>query len=171
MKKLEFPCLNTKLVPIEKVKPNSYNPNSVASSEMKLLAHSIEEDGLTMPVVTCYNAEEDIYEIVDGEHRYTVVRDYFKSDVIAISVIDKPILHRMASTVRHNRARGVHMVQSEADNVKAMAKEGVSDLELSKDLGMSYEEIHKLKQTSRCAANLLGMNQYSKAYEKDEEDC
>lgn len=168
MKKLEFPCLGVKLVPIDKVKPNSYNPNSVASKEMKLLAHSIEEDGLTMPVVTCYNEEEDIYEIVDGEHRYTVVKDYFKSDVIAVSVIDKPILHRMASTVRHNRARGVHMVQSEADNIKSMAQKGVSDLELSKHLGMSYEEIHKLKQTSRCAANLLGMDEYSKAYEKDE---
>ena len=168
MKELKFPCLETKLVPIEKVIPNDYNPNKVASKEMKLLAHSIEEDGLTMPVVTCYNKDKDVYEIVDGEHRYTVVKDYFKSDVIAISVIDKNILERMAATVRHNRARGVHDVETEANNVKSMSAKGANDLDICEDLGMSFEEVARLKRVSRCAANELKYAEYGNAWEVEE---
>ena len=165
MKKLEFPCLEARLVPISKVKPNSYNPNSVATREMKLLAHSIEEDGLTMPVVTCYDEEKDIYEIVDGEHRYTIVKDYFKSDVIAVSVIDKPILGRMAATVRHNRARGVHAVDKEADNVKTMLEKGAKDIEICEELGMSYEEVFRLKQQTGSVATELQYKDYGNAWE------
>ena len=96
MKKLDFPCMQPKLVPIEKVVANNYNPNKVAKPEMELLYKSILEDGLTMPVVTFYDDKIDKYVIVDGFHRYTIVKDYFKSDVVAISVIDKDIKQRMA---------------------------------------------------------------------------
>ena len=127
MKKLEFPCMQPKLVSIDKVVANNYNPNKVAKPEMELLYKSILEDGLTMPVVTFYDDKIDKYVIVDGFHRYTVVKDYFKSDVIAISIIDKDIKQRMASTVRHNRARGVHKVDLQADMVVDLLKKGWND--------------------------------------------
>jgi ParB-like chromosome segregation protein Spo0J len=64
------PVYNVKAIPLDKIKANEYNPNSVAPEEMKLLYDSIKEDGYTMPVVVFYNKEQDMYEIVDGFHRY-----------------------------------------------------------------------------------------------------
>ncbi|WP_314989164.1 ParB/RepB/Spo0J family partition protein [uncultured Gemella sp.] len=151
MKKLEFPCMQPKLVSIDKVVANNYNPNKVAKPEMELLYKSILEDGLTMPVVTFYDEKIDKYVIVDGFHRYTIVKDYFKSDVVAISVIDKDIKQRMASTVRHNRARGVHKVDLQADMVVDLLKKGWNDNDISKELGMTLEEVLRLKQQTGIA--------------------
>ena len=151
MKKLEFPCMQPKLVSIDKVVANNYNPNKVAKPEMELLYKSILEDGLTMPVVTFYDDKIDRYVIVDGFHRYTIVKDYFKSDVVAISVIDKDIKQRMASTVRHNRARGVHKVDLQADMVIDLLKKGWNDNDISKELGMTLEEVLRLKQQTGIA--------------------
>lgn len=151
MKKLEFPCMQPKLVSIDKVVANNYNPNKVAKPEMELLYKSILEDGLTMPVVTFYDDKIDKYVIVDGFHRYTIVKDYFKSDVIAISIIDKDIKQRMASTVRHNRARGVHKVDLQADMVVDLLKKGWNDNDISKELGMTLEEVLRLKQQTGIA--------------------
>lgn len=151
MKKLEFPCMKPKLVSIDKVVANNYNPNKVAKPEMELLYKSILEDGLTMPVVTFYDEKIDKYVIVDGFHRYTIVKDYFKSDVVAISVIDKDIKQRMASTVRHNRARGVHKVDLQADMVVDLLKKGWNDNDISKELGMTLEEVLRLKQQTGIA--------------------
>lgn len=151
MKRLDFPCMQPKLVPIEKVVANNYNPNKVAKPEMELLYKSILEDGLTMPVVTFYDDKIDKYVIVDGFHRYTIVKDYFKSDVVAISVIDKDIKQRMASTVRHNRARGVHKVDLQADMVVDLLKKGWNDNDISKELGMTLEEVLRLKQQTGIA--------------------
>ena len=151
MKKLDFPCMQPKLVTIEKVVANNYNPNKVAKPEMELLYKSILEDGLTMPVVTFYDDKIDKYVIVDGFHRYTIVKDYFKSDVVAISVIDKDIKQRMASTVRHNRARGVHKVDLQADMVVDLLKKGWNDNDISKELGMTLEEVLRLKQQTGIA--------------------
>ena len=151
MKKLECPCMQPKLVSIDKVVANNYNPNKVAKPEMVLLYKSILEDGLTMPVVTFYDEKIDKYVIVDGFHRYTIVKDYFKSDVVAISVIDKDIKQRMASTVRHNRARGVHKVDLQADMVVDLLKKGWNDNDISKELGMTLEEVLRLKQQTGIA--------------------
>ena len=151
MKKLEFPCMQPKLVSIDKVVANNYNPNKVAKPEMEVLYNSILEDGLTMPVVTFYDDKIDKYVIVDGFHRYTIVKDYFKSDVVAISVIDKDIKQRMASTVRHNRARGVHKVDLQADMVVDLLKKGWNDNDISKELGMTLEEVLRLKQQTGIA--------------------
>ena len=151
MKKLEFPCMQPKLVSIDKVVANNYNPNKVAKPEMELLYKSILEDGLTMPVVTFYDEKIDKYVIVDGFHRYTIIKDYFKSDVVAISVIDKDIKQRMASTVRHNRARGVHKVDLQADMVVDLLKKGWNDNDISKELGMTLEEVLRLKQQTGIA--------------------
>lgn len=91
-------------VPVEKIIPNTYNPNSVAPPEMKLLYDSIKEDGYTMPIVCYYSQEKDNYVIVDGFHRYRIMLDYpdiyeREQGRLPVSVIDKPIDQRMASTI------------------------------------------------------------------------
>lgn len=150
---LTFPCMAVRLVPIEKVQANDYNPNKVANPEMELLYKSILEDGLTMPVVTFYDKTIDKYIVIDGFHRYTIVKDWFHSDVIAVTVIDKDIKERMASTVRHNRARGVHKVDLQAEMVVDLIKKGWRDDDISVELGMTLEEVLRLKQNVGFAEN------------------
>ena len=116
MSQFYSPVYNIKRVPVEKIQANSYNPNHVAPPEMKLLYKSILEDGYTMPIVCYYLEDIDKFEIVDGFHRYTVIKkhkDIFEREggCLPVSVINKPISDRMASTIRHNRARGSHDVE------------------------------------------------------------
>lgn len=140
-------------VPIERVVANDYNPNSVPTNEMRLLYTSIKQDGYTQPVVTVYDPEQKLYVIVDGFHRYTVMRRH--KDIrdrtfgfLPIVVLDKSIEERMASTVRHNRARGKHSVDGMANIVFEMLEEGCTDSHICEHLGMEKEELVKLKHVT-----------------------
>lgn len=151
------PVYNIISVPIEKIKPNTYNPNTVAPPEMKLLYESIKIDGYTMPIVCYYNKESDTYIIVDGFHRYRIMKE--NSDIyerekgmLPVSVINKSIDQRMASTIRHNRARGSHDVDLMSNIVKELHELGRSDAWISKHLGMDRDEILRLKQITGLAA-------------------
>lgn len=138
-------------VPIEKIEPNAYNPNSVAPPEMKLLYDSIKEDGYTMPIVCYYSEDEDKYIIVDGFHRYRIMLDYQdiyerEKGMLPVSVINKEIDERMASTIRHNRARGSHNVDLMSNIINELHEIGRSDAWIAKHLGMDRDEILRLKQ-------------------------
>ena len=148
---------NVLAVPIEKIVPNTYNPNVTAPPEMKLLYDSIKEDGYTMPIVCYYVREEDIYVIVDGFHRYRVMLDYpdireREGGMLPVSVINKSLDNRMASTIRHNRARGSHDVDLMSNIIKELHELGRSDAWISRHLGMDKDEILRLKQITGLAA-------------------
>lgn len=147
-KKIEFPVLNVKMVDIEKVESNDYNPNKVATPEMELLKHSIEMDGYTQPIVTYYDNTQDKYIIVDGFHRYKCAREYFDLKEIPIVVIDKDLKNRMASTIRHNRARGTHQIPNMSNIVVELTKLGWPEEKISSELGMELDEVVRLKQVS-----------------------
>lgn len=137
-------------VDIKKVKANDYNPNRVAKTEMKLLHTSIDHDGYTQPVVTIYDKKKDEYVIVDGFHRYFVCKTYKdindrNNGLLPVVVINKDINDRMASTVRHNRARGKHAVDGMSTIVFKMLKNGWADADICNELGMEAEELVKLK--------------------------
>lgn len=157
------PAYNIIAVPIEKIQPNTYNPNAVAPPEMKLLYDSIREDGYTMPIVCYYVEQKDIYLIVDGFHRYQIMRDHpdiyeREKGMLPVSVIDKPIDQRMASTIRHNRARGSHDVDLMSNIVKELHDLGRSDKWISEHLGMDKDEILRLKQLTGLAALFKDVN-------------
>ena len=161
-------------VPVEKVKPNTYNPNTVAPPEMRLLYESIKEDGYTMPIVCYYSKESDTYVIVDGFHRYRVMLEHpdiyeRENGRLPVSVIDKPLDHRMASTVRHNRARGTHNVELMSSIVKELHELGRSDAWIARHLGMDQDEILRLKQITGLAA-LFRDVKFGKAWHPSEED-
>lgn len=144
-------------VPVDKIEPNTYNPNAVAPPELRLLYDSIKEDGYTMPVVCYYDKERDKYILVDGFHRYRIMLDYpdiYKREggMLPVSIIDKPLDHRMASTIRHNRARGSHDVDLMSNIVKELHELGRSDAWISRHLGMDKDEILRLKQITGLAA-------------------
>ena len=90
-KEIQFPVLNVKMVDIDKVVANDYNPNKVAPPEMQLLKHSIEEDGYTQPIVTYYDKQKDIYIVVDGFHRYRVAKEFLNLKQVPIVTIDKDL--------------------------------------------------------------------------------
>ena len=151
------PVYGVRPVPFEKIVPNTYNPNTVAPPEMKLLYDSIREDGYTMPIVCYYAKAKDTYVIVDGFHRWRIMRDYpdiyeREKGMLPVSVIDKPLSNRMASTVRHNRARGSHSVDLMSNIIKELHEIGRSDAWISKHLGMDRDEILRLKQITGLAA-------------------
>lgn len=169
MSEFVSPVYGVKAVPIEKIRANEYNPNSVAPPEMKLLYDSIKADGYTMPIVCYYHEEDDMYEIVDGFHRYTVMlkhKDIYDREHgrLPVSVIDKPIDERMASTIRHNRARGSHDVDLMSNIVAELHKIGRSDAWLAKHLGMDLDEITRLKQITGLA-DMFKEQEFSKAWE------
>jgi len=147
------PVYDVKPVPIEKIRANSYNPNAVAPPEMRLLYQSIKEDGYTMPIVCYYYPEDDTYEIVDGYHRYSVMvlhPDIYEREcgMLPVSVIDKDISNRMASTIRHNRARGSHSIELMVNIVSDLVESGMSDAWIMKNIGMDRDELLRLKQIS-----------------------
>ncbi len=157
MKNYYSPVYNIKSVPIEKIQANAYNPNAVAPPEMKLLYQSIKEDGYTMPIVCYYLEDEDKYEIVDGFHRYTTMlqhKDIYEREggCLPVSVIDKPISDRMASTIRHNRARGSHSIELMVNIVAELVEAGMSDAWILRNIGMDADELLRLKQISGLAA-------------------
>ena len=153
MKIYKSPVYNVQKVPIEKIQANAYNPNAVAPPEMKLLYKSILEDGYTMPIVCYYLKDIDKYEIVDGYHRYRIMKEHKdiyerENGFLPVSVIEKDINNRMASTIRHNRARGTHSIELMTNIVADLVESGMSDAWILRNIGMDAEELLRLKQLS-----------------------
>lgn len=151
------PVYKVRAVPVEKVAANDYNPNVVAPPEMRLLELSIWEDGFTMPCVCYYDKDNDRYVLVDGYHRYQVLktskRIYMREHgLLPVVVIEKDLSNRMASTIRHNRARGTHNIELMCNIVAELDKAGMSDQWIMKNIGMDRDELLRLKQISGLAA-------------------
>lgn len=152
---------------------NDYNPNSVAPPEMKLLAHSIGEDGYTQPIVS-WKREDDVHEVVDGFHRHRVgkevseiterVHGYLPLVVINNTRLDKN--DRMASTIRHNRARGEHRVESMAEIVVELKRRFWDNQKIAKELGMDADEVLRLQQVTGLAS-LFQDSEFSQAWEAE----
>ena len=151
MKEYQSPVYKIIAVPVEKVVANNYNPNVVAPPEMKLLELSIWEDGYTMPCVCYYLPDKDQYELVDGYHRYLVLKKSARiyereKGLLPVAVIEKDISNRMVSTIRHNRARGTHNVELMSHIVAELTKAGMSDQWILKNIGMDKDEIVKISK-------------------------
>jgi len=151
------PVYDVKRVPITKVTANDYNPNSVAPPEMQLLETSIWEDGYTQPVVVVYDDDNDRYVVVDGFHRYCVLRDSKRinereNGMLPVVVLKKEMHDRMASTIRHNRARGTHNIELMSTIVSELVEMGKGDHWICKHIGMSPDELLRLKQITGVAA-------------------
>ncbi len=166
------PCLDVKIVPIEQVQANNYNPNHVPENNMILLEESIMANGFCYPVVTIWDPDLEKYVIIDGFHRYTIMKDYLCAKELPIIVLNHDISQRMAATVQFNRARGVHQVELMGDLVRALVEQGLSDEDIAHRLGMELEEVYRLKQITGIA-ELFKNQTYSKSWaivEVDEDE-
>jgi len=156
----------------DKVESNDYNPNSVAPAEMKLLQHSIREDGYTQPIVGFYHQEDEYYEVIDGFHRNRVgkecddVRERVKGylPISSINTNRENRSDRIAATIRHNRARGKHAVDAMSDIVLELTRRNWSDKRIAKELGMEPDEVLRLKQITGLA-ELFSDREFSEAWE------
>jgi ParB-like chromosome segregation protein Spo0J len=160
-KKFISPVYNIISVPVEQIEANDYNPNHVANREMKLLYQSIKMDGYTMPVVCFYDENRDKYILVDGFHRRLIMLTYKdiyerENGMLPVSLIKKDLSDRMASTIRHNRARGKHEVELQAALV-GMLKAGWDELKIMKELGMTLEEVQRLMGLRGIASEIKGV--------------
>lgn len=165
------PVARVQFIDIDKIEPNDYNPNAVAKNEMKLLEVSIDHDGYTQPTVTIYDKDKDKYVIVDGFHRYYVMKtskliNERNGGKLPIVVLDKDINERMASTVRHNRARGKHSLTGMGNIVMSMVNNGMSDEAICNELGLEPDELVRLKYTTGIA-ELFKDSNYSKEKKPD----
>lgn len=157
------------------VAANEYNPNVVAPPEMELLRHSIEADGYTQPIVT-FHREDGQHEVVDGFHRNRIgrecepvrqrVRD--RLPVVAINLDRADMKDRIAATIRHNRARGVHSIEPMAQIVARLYFNGWSNKRIAQELGMEKDEVLRLKQFTGLGS-LFEHRTYSKAWTVVEE--
>lgn len=157
MKEFISPVYNVRAIPLEKIHANDYNPNKVAPPEMKLLELSIWEDGFTQPIVCYHNPKKDEYIVVDGFHRYTIMltSDRIRlreKGMVPVVVIDKELGERMASTIRHNRARGSHSLDLMSNIVQELLEMGKSDSWICRNIGMSADELLRLKQITGLAS-------------------
>ncbi|MHA1227237.1 MAG: IbrB-like domain-containing protein [Candidatus Hodarchaeales archaeon] len=157
----------TKWVKSEMVVANDYNPNRVAPPEMKLLELSIKQDGYTQPIVVY--KEGEIYTVVDGFHRNRVGKECkeIKERIhgyLPVVIIDKPLQDRMASTIRHNRARGTHAIQPMSKVIEELYFLGWSDKKIAEQLGMEKDEVLRLKQFTGLG-NIFSRRKFSYAWE------
>lgn len=150
----QHPVTNVMWVPVEKVRANDYNPNKVASVELQLLYVSIKADGFTQPIVTVRDEEHDRWIVVDGFHRYRTLVE--RPDILEstgglapiVELRDRSVNDLKASTVRHNRARGKHGTGDMAQLVFEMLEDGWSDTRICAELGMSADELVRLKHVT-----------------------
>lgn len=158
-------------VPSVEIEANDYNPNKVAPPEMRLLEHSIREDGYTQPIVT-FVEDSEPRTVIDGFHRNRVGREtldiaarlHGRLPVTTVNADRTARSDRMAATIRHNRARGKHMVSAMSDIVIELAKRNWTDARIAKELGMDSDEVLRLKQIGGLA-ELFSDREFSEAWD------
>lgn len=161
-----------KWVTADLVHANDYNPNSVAPPEMKLLEHSILKDGYTQPIVTWPN---NGIEVVDGFHRHRVGKESAEINAMIHGYLPVVMIRpsqgekndRMAATIRHNRARGAHKVESMSEIVVELKRRFWSDERIATELGMEADEVLRLQQITGLSG-LFADEEFSEAWEAEE---
>ena len=161
-----------KWVASDDVVANDYNPNKVAPPEMELLELSITNDGYTQPIVTWSNPEKQKTEVIDGFHRNrvgkesSVVRERIQGylPVVDIRQEQSSKKDRIASTIRHNRARGKHQIDAMSEIVIELKNRNWANSRIARELGMDEEEVLRLCQISGLEA-MFSDHDFSRAWE------
>ena len=158
----------------DSVYANDYNPNSVAPPEMELLRLSIDADGYTQPIVSMPD-DNGQFQVIDGFHRHRVGKEcpditervHGYLPLVAIRSSQRDVTDRMASTIRHNRARGKHRVEAMSDIVVELKRRNWSDNKIAKNLGMDADEVLRLCQLSGLA-ELFADQEFSASWDVED---
>ena len=158
----------------QQVIANDYNPNVMSPTEKRLLETSLVKDGYTQPVVVLpiqqSKNKPSQWQVVDGYHRYLLSKKNSLNKRIngylPITILDvesHTMADQMAATIRHNRARGQHQVAAMSDIVRDLSRLGWNDQKIGDELGMSQDEVLRLKQISGLA-ELFSEHDFSEAW-------
>jgi ParB-like chromosome segregation protein Spo0J len=159
------PCMNTVLVKVDLIVANLYNPNSVSGDKMDLLRQSIIDNGFCFPIVTIWDADLQKFIIIDGFHRAIIGGpDWLDFDYLPVVILQHDITKRMIATMQFNKARGVHQVDLDAEVIRALIEQGLSEDDIAIRLGIDTDTVHRYKQITG-VAEIFKNAQYSLAWE------
>ena len=150
----DHPVSRVRWIPVGNVRPNGYNPNVQTSRDLNLLRTSIEADGYTQPIVV-RPPKNGIHAIVDGEHRWRVAR-MLEHDLVPVVVLDRDDAGCLASTVRHNRARGHHGIEDTVELVKGLRNAGLATRDICREIGVTKEELERLEASEETFLFAMG---------------
>lgn len=157
-----------KLIPLNAINANDYNPNKMGKPESRLLLHSLEQDGLTLPIIVNRANSNNTHTLIDGFHRYELLKanphlQPVKGYIPAL-VLNKSRCKAMASSIRHNIARGVHQVELTADMVILLKQSNWSNEKIGIELGMDKDEVLRMQQITGLA-EIFRTQEFSKSWE------
>ena len=165
---IAVPCMHTMLVRVALVVENLYNPNSVPPDKMDLLRQSVLDNGVCFPVVTIYDDEQRLFIIVDGAHRRMIHgADWLDCDYIPVVVLPHDVSKRLTATWQFNKARGVHQVDLDAELIRRLVDQGLSDAEIAERIGVDEDTVYRYKQVTG-VAELFRNADWSSAWEVDD---
>lgn len=168
--KIDIPCLDVKLVDRDLLQANSWNPNNVPKDKMILLKQSILDNGFCFPIVTIYDSDIEKYIIIDGFHRYIICqKEWLDIKKVPIIVLKHDITKRMTATVQFNKARGIHQVDLDAEIIRKLCQQGLSDEEISIHLGIDEDTVFRYKQLTGIAELFKNVD-YSLSWEMKENE-
>ena len=151
-------CMQVILVPRAWVRANDYNPNSVPRDKLELLAESIAGNGFCFPIVVIRDEEasaaecHDVYVIIDGFHRWTVLGpEWLDMREVPVVVLAQGMEQRLAATWKFNKARGTHQVDLDAELIRRLVSQGLSDAEVAGRLGVDLDTVHRYRQVGGIA--------------------
>jgi len=167
---VEVPCMNTMLVRVELVLENLYNPNSVSPDKMALLQQSILDNGVCFPVVTIWDDEQQRFVVIDGAHRRMIHgSDWLDCDYIPLVVLSHGMSKRLAATWQFNKARGVHQVDLDADLIRRLAGQDLTDEQIAEKLGIDVDTVFRYRQVAGIAEVIGAKAEWSMAWEMVED--
>ncbi len=168
--RVAVPCMRTLLVRIDLVVANDYNPNSVPPDKMALLRQSIVDNGWCFPVVTIADDERRQFVVIDGFHRTLIGSgEWLGLGHIPIVVLAHDMTKRLAATVQFNKARGHHQVDLDAEVIRKLVEQGLTDDDIAERLAIDTDTVHRYKQVSGVAA-LFANTPYSIGWEMVDDD-
>lgn len=171
--KVLVPCARTLLVRSELVVANTWNPNSVSPDKLELLIYSVSTYGFCFPVVAIFDEESGLFIIIDGFHRRLISgEEWLDFDYVPVAVLSVSMAERMAATWAFNKARGHHQVDLDAELIRKLIGQGLTDEDIAQRLGVDLDTVHRYKQVAGVAEAFRGV-EHSPSWEMREEpgDC
>lgn len=161
---IKIPCVDTIMMDRDRLVANNYNPNSVSSDKMQLLKQSIIDNGWCFPIVTIYDPDDDKYVIIDGFHRWRIAQeDWLDLKQVPIVILEHDIAQRQIATIQFNKARGVHQVDLDAEVIRSLVGQGMSDDDIAVHLGIDVDTVYRYKQITGIA-ELFRDSEYSTSW-------
>lgn len=164
------PCANTILVNRNLVVANTYNPNYVSRDKLELLRQSILDNGFAFPVVVIWDDVQELFVVIDGFHRYVISGpDWLGLRYVPVAVLTHDSTQRMVATWQFNKARGSHQVDLDADLIRSLIQQGMSEKNIAQHLGIDMDTVHRYKQITGIA-EIFKNAEYSLAWYMEDKD-